>query len=519
VFAPNVSEVFTSALARNGDGIAIETTSRSITYSELAGWTARIAGAMRRRGVSAGDVVAMFTDNCPEFIATDVATARLGAVRLPVNHLLPAEAVANMLETADARVLVVSSDLVEVALPAIARLGQNLIVLQVSDGRTPLAEGASWLEALESADEQGDLRAVALDSDAPAALLFTGGTTGKPKGVVHTQHSWVSFHTAQLIEAEIREQDRLLIMTPLAHAAGVFAQSALLRGATVVLRNGFDAAATLRDFRAGMITWTFLVPTMIYRLLDAVGDVTEAFPSLQTIVYGAAPISPSRLERALQVFGPVFIQLYGQTECPNWATRLPKSAHNIGRPELLGSCGKASIACEVKIVDEAGDDLPSGQVGEICVRSPYTLARYHNNPQATTEKFLGDWIRTGDIGLLDEAGYVYLKDRRGDMIISGGMNVYSREVEDTLSGHPQVKSVAILGIPDDDWGEVVHAFVVADPTLTEDQLREWTRGRIAGYARPKKFEFVSRLPETPFGKVDKKQLRSRYWGDSQRAIH
>lgn len=516
MFPANMSAVFDAALRRNRGRVAIEEDHRSITYDQLDRWSAKIAATLSGRGVKPGQAVALYTNNCAEFLACDVAIARLGAARVPVNHLLPGPAVAHMLRTADAAAMVVTGHLAANAQAALEILGQDLVVYQVDDGTTPLIPGAEWLEGIP--DESALWPVADLASDAPAALLFTGGTTGGPKGVLLSQRAWVSFHTAQLIEAEIREQDRLLLMTPLAHAAGVFAQTALVRGATVVLHDGFDAARALSALRDQRITWTFLVPTMIYRLLDAAATDRRGFDDLATIVYGAAPITPARLGQALDLFGPVFVQLYGQTENPNWGTRLTKSDHDVDHPELLASCGRASIACEVKIVDDEGHDLPTGEAGEVCLRSPYTLSCYVGNEEATREKFLGDWIRTGDVGVLDEAGYLYLKDRRGDMVISGGMNVYCREVEDTLGQHPAVRSAAVIGVPDEDWGEAVHAVVVADDGLTEDALLEWARTRLAGYARPKRIEFVATLPETPFGKIDKKQLRAKYWGGRERAI-
>jgi fatty-acyl-CoA synthase len=357
------------------------------------------------------------------------------------------------------------------------------------------------------------------DPGAPAAIYFTGGTTGRPKGVLHTQRSTVALHYAQMLEAEITDTDRLLLMTPLAHAAGLFAQTALIRGAAVVLADGFDADTTLDLFAGERITWTFLVPTMIYRLLESMRERTGYRSGLRTIVYGAAPIAPGRLAEALDRFGPVFVQLYGQTESPNWGTRLSKGDHDPVRPHLLSSCGRASIMADVMVVDDEGRAVPAGTIGEICLRTPYLLREYVDDPGATHAKFLGDWIRTGDIGVLDEHGYVYLKDRKADMVITGGMNVYCREVEDVLSRHPGVGAVAVVGIPHDDWGEAVHAFVIrADRDLIGEALLDWARDKLAAYARPKSVEFVDGLPETPFGKIDKKQLRARYWQGHDRGI-
>jgi fatty-acyl-CoA synthase len=488
------------------DRIAVETADESLTYSELGSWSAAVAEQLHDLGVAVGDPVAIYLRNRVEFLVVDLAIARLGAVKVPINYMLPASTVSYILRAAGVRAVVFGHDL---PLPD-AGLDDVLPVIRVRVGATtPPGEGS---RDLVGQGARGKPRHVAVTGDDPAAIYFTGGTTGRPKGVRHTQHSTVALHRAQMLEAEITDSDRLLLMTPLAHAAGLFAQTALIRGATIILTDGFDADETVASLASGAVTWTFLVPTMIYRILDRLIDSGLRAEGLRTVVYGAAPISPARLEQALEVFGPVFVQLYGQTECPNWGTRLTRADHDTKRPELLTSCGRASILAEAKVVDADGNEVDRGVVGEICLRSDYTLQEYLNDPDATAAKFLGDWIRTGDIGTMDEAGYVYLKDRKNDMIITGGMNVYGREVEDVLSAHPGVAAVAVIGIPHDDWGEAVHACVVPSGAhLDPQQLLAWAKPKLAAYAVPKSVSLLEVLPETPFGKVDKKALRRPYW--------
>lgn len=486
----------------------------SITYGELDDWSLALAGQLADTGVTVGDPVALYLRNGFEFIVTDLAVARLGAVKVPINYMLPAHTVRYIIESAGAKAVVFSAQLgdpVGAGGPARFVVGD-----QAAGDITPLVGRGTPTRPL--------LLDAPPDGSSTAAIYFTGGTTGRPKGVVHTQRSTVALHYTQMLEGEISEGDRLLLMTPLAHAAGLFTQSALIRGASIVLTDGFDAAETVRLLGRYSITWTFLVPTMIYRVLDILAagssDATSGTGALRTITYGAAPISPTRLDQALAVFGPVFIQLYAQTECPNWGTRLTKSDHDPARPHLLSSCGQPSIMADVKIVDDDGRQLPADEIGEICLRSPYTLERYLNDPEATRDKFLGDWIRTGDIGLMDADGYLYLKDRKNDMIITGGMNVYGREVEDVLSTHPHVASAAVIGIPHSDWGESVHAVVVtAGSDLTPEGLLSWAKPKLSAYAAPKSVEFVDNLPETPFGKIDKKALRAPFWADAGRAIN
>ncbi|MET0931018.1 MAG: AMP-binding protein [Aeromicrobium sp.] len=482
------------------------------TYGQLDIWSSAVAGQWTDAGIRSGDTVALYVRNSVEFVVCDMAIARLGAVKVPVNYMLPESTVQYIIEISDARAVVFSESL---AAPVLA-LPQDSSVALFQAGGALVAPHVSALAGRDAAPRT-DLATTATSSS-PAAIYFTGGTTGKPKGVQHTQASTVAFHYAQMLEAEITDTDRLLLMTPLAHAAGLFTQTALLRGATALITDGFDPAAAIAAIKDNGVTWTFLVPTMIYRVLDLL-DPADSDHGLRTVVYGAAPMSPVRLEQALSLLGPVFVQLYGQTENPNWGTRLSKSDHDPARPHLLASCGQASIMCGVKIVDDDGKDVPAGTIGEICLTGPYTLEKYLEDEKATVEKFLGEWIRTGDIGEMDADGYVYLKDRKNDMIISGGMNVYGKEVEDSLSSHPDVSSVAVIGIPHDDWGESVHAVVVrAREDLTVDELIAWARPRLAAYARPKTIDFAESLPETPFGKIDKKALREPFWSGTTRGI-
>ncbi|MFZ2177857.1 MAG: AMP-binding protein [Rhodococcus sp. (in: high G+C Gram-positive bacteria)] len=515
----SLRDAFDHSLKLNADTVAIEFDEQRITYAELDNWAAAVAAQLAGFGVGPGDPVAIYLHNCPAFFAVDIAIARLGAVKVPLNYMLPIGTVGHCLQSARVRVMVTGTRLAEAARSASADL-PDLIVLEATEDR--LAVPTSTSVPIRQPDTDAKVASVpdtssAVTPESPAALYFTGGTTGLPKGVLHSQQSTLALHYAQLLEAEILQDERLLLMTPLAHAAGLFGQSALIRGATIVLTDGFDAESTAQLLADAGITWVFLVPTMIYRLIDIL-EGSDRDLSLRTIVYGAAPIAPSRLEQALAVFGQVFVQLYGQTESPNWGTRLAKKDHDVARPHLLGSCGQASIMADVKIIDDSGQSLGPNETGEICLRTPYLLDRYVDAPEATSEKFLDGWIRTGDIGTLDAAGYLYLLDRKSDMVISGGMNVYCREVEDVLTTHPSIKDVAVIGIPHPDWGESVHAVVVPADHFDAQEVIDWTRGRLAAYARPKTIEVVDSLPETPFGKVDKKVLRAPHWADQVRAI-
>ena len=506
---------FAHSFSTHAEKVALRMGDQALTYAELDDWSCAVAQQFVDMGVQSGDAVALYFRNCIEFVVCDVAIARLGAVKVPINFMLPRDTVDYMLECSNARAVVYEAHLLNEGAP---QLPTPIRIHSSSDARRAVPGEVRLVPRSSSPGSVASFNNDAVAA-APAAIYFTGGTTGKPKGVLHTQGSTVALHYAQMLEAEITDSDRLLLMTPLAHAAGLFTQTALIRGACVVLADGFDPAIMVELLLSESVTWTFLVPTMLYRLLDFLEKSVAPNAVLRTVVYGAAPISPDRLRQALERFGPVFVQLYGQTECPNWGTKLGKLDHDLARPGLLASCGRASIFADVQVVDDHGATVGAGETGEICLRSPYLLKEYLGDAESTHAKFLGPWIRTGDIGVLDEAGYLYLRDRKNDMIISGGMNVYCREVEDVISQHPNVRQIAVIGVPHSDWGEAVHAVVVkSGDDLTDTELIAWARPRLAAYARPKSVEFVASLPETPFGKVDKKALRSPFWRDHSRAI-
>jgi fatty-acyl-CoA synthase/long-chain acyl-CoA synthetase len=251
-----------------------------------------------------------------------------------------------------------------------------------------------------------------------------------------------------------------------------------------------------------------MVPTMIYRLLDAAEGRELDLSSLRTILYGAAPITPERLEQGLHRFGGVFMQLYGQSEAPNFLTRLAREDHDPLLPERLASCGRPATLVTVAVLDDHSNHLPPGQVGEICARAPYVMNEYLGLPDKTATTLRDGWLHTGDIGFIDDDGYLHLLDRKNDMIISGGMNVYTTEVEQVVSACPGVAQVAVVGVPHPDWGEAVVAFVVPAEGFDEDAVMQRCRAELAAYKRPKAFQRVETLPVTSVGKVDKKRLKS-----------
>ncbi|WP_308188382.1 AMP-binding protein [Nocardia australiensis] len=495
-------DLFADRISRFGGRTAVVSQSGTLSYRDLSDAASRVAVGLSRLGVVAGTPVAIILPNCVEYLVASLAIYRLGAVKVPVNPGLKTAEVNFILTDSDAEVAITDDQH-----PDVATGGSLRHVVAV---RSVEPEATAWTTLFE--DPSGTSPPChAIDPSAPGVIFYTGGTTGRPKGVVHTQQSLATNLLAQLLETALQDDERMLLSTPLAHAAGAMAEIGLLKGATLYIESGFNVSRTLDLLSNERITFTFMVPTMIYALLDAAQGLATSDFALRTLLYGAAPIDPARLQQGIDLWGPVFMQLYGQTEAPNFITRLTREDHSNG--ELLRSTGRATALMDVAILDEDGQSLPSGRPGEVCTRGPYVMSGYHKLPQQTLEVLYDGWLHTGDIGYLNNDGYLFLLDRKKDMIISGGMNVYSAEVEDALRDCPGVARVAVIGIPDPYWGEAVTAVVVADNTENSPFdtriAAERCNDTLAGYKRPKRYVEVRELPLTSLGKIDKAALKKK----------
>ena len=497
--------LFTGKLGRFGDRPAVVHGAATMTYRDLDRQMGRLARGLASFGIGPGDAVAVMMSNRAEFLISDQAIIALGAVKVPVNHMLAATEIAFILADSGAKVAIADAGLLPAALSVASGDGPLRHVITVDK---PAAGAVGWAEVLASADGD-EPPAAQVDADSPAIILYTGGTTGRQKGVVHTQRGLAVNLLAHVAEIGLLDDERLLLTTPLPHSAGLLAQAGMLKGGIIYLDDKFDVDRVLEHLSRDRITFTFMVPTMIYRLLDRLGDSPADATSLRTILYGAAPILRERLVAALTTFGPVFMQLYGQSEAPNFITRLTRQDHDLARPEKFTSCGRAALLMDIAILHEDGRPVSAGRPGEICVSGPYVMARYHNLPDTTATTLRGGWLHTGDIGLMDDDGFVFLLDRKNDMIITGGMNVYCTEVENVLQACPGIAQVAVVGLPHPDWGEAVAAFVVPeDGGFDERVATAHCRATLAAYKRPKQYCPVETLPTTPFGKIDKKALRA-----------
>jgi len=508
-------ELLERSCRRHAGRVALRDERGELRYDELRRRALGLAAALAAGGVTAGARVALLLRNAAEVAVADLALLALGAVKVPLNELLSAADVAHALAHSQAAAVIAHTSLAPVLEAARTQAGVAPRLVGVADG-APLPPRWEGFEALAASDAR---ELTAVDPEAAALILYTGGTTGRPKGVLHSRAALGLNLLSHVVAGEVRPGERMLLSTPLPHSAGFHMQACLAQGGTVTLLPRFEPERVLAAIEQQRIGWTFLVPTMLYRLLESPALASADTSSLATVVYGAAPIDPERLRQALDRFGPVFLQLYGQVECPNFLTTLSKDDHL--RPELRTSCGQPVGMAEVRIARDDGTACAPGEVGEITARAPYTLREYHRAPELTAAAYRDGWLRTGDLGYQSESGHVFLVDRAKDMIISGGMNVYSREVEEALLAHPGVVAAAVFGVPHADWGEAVHAVVVARAAENPDAaaILRHCRERLAAYKVPKTIRFAAELPLTAYGKIDKKRLRAPYWEGATRAIH
>lgn len=493
-----------SALRRHGPRRALVSQGRSWTFDELARDARAVAGHLRDLGVIPGEPVALILPNGVEYVVADLAISLIGAAKVPLNLMLSVEEQSYILADSGTRVCFVGVGQMAAVEDAQAADAALHVISLEGDGPQ------SWTSVLEHTELEVEPEVNPHDR---ALIMYTGGTTGRPKGVQHIQSGLAANLLSHMLEMEIVAEDVLLLTSPLPHSAGFLLQAALTKGATTYLEEGFDAESVLDRIAHDKASFLFMVPTMIYRLLDAASGRADLDTSaLRTILYGAAPITVDRLQQGLQLFGPVFVQLYAQSEAPNFLTRLRRDDHRVsGGVNRLSSCGQPVAMAHVVVRQADGTPCEPGEVGEVTARSPYTMIGYLNREQETSEALRNGWLHTGDLGYLDDGGYLFLVDRKKDMIITGGLNVYSTEVEQALARVDGVAEVSVTGVPHRDWGEAVVAFVVPSRAdLTADEVRNAARDLLTTYKRPKEVVLVETLPVTAVGKVDKKELRSQW---------
>ena len=514
------------ALKRNKDKPVLFLGDTTLTGGQLAERISQYIQAFEALGAGTGAAVGLLSLNRPEVLMIIGAGQTQGYRRTALHPLGSLDDHAYVLSDAEVTSLIIDPVpmFVERALGLLERVDSLQQVLTIGPVPEALAGVAVDLNAEAAKYSPKPLVAADLAPDHIGGLTYTGGTTGKPKGVMGTVRSITTMTTIQLAEWEWPERPRFLMCTPLSHAGAAFFVPTIVKGGEMIVLPKFDPAEVLRVIEERRITATMLVPSMLYALMDHPDSRTRDLSSLETVYYGASAINPVRLREAIDRFGPIFAQYYGQSEAPMVITYLAKGDHDEKR---LTSCGRPTLFARTALLGDDGTPVPQGEVGEICVSGPLLCGGYWNLPDETSRTFYDGWMHTGDLAREDEDGFWYIVDRTKDMIVTGGFNVFPREVEDVVAEHPSVAQVCVIGTPDEKWGEAVTAVVVLRPDADDseqavarmtEEIQAAVKDRKGSVQSPKQVIVVDSVPVTALGKPDKKSVRAQFWEGAGRAV-
>ncbi|MFN4113581.1 MAG: long-chain-fatty-acid--CoA ligase [Sphingomonadaceae bacterium] len=512
LYHPTYGDALAFHAATRPDQTALRYGDAVTSYRDYDRHVTQIANGLAAMGLSKGDRIAYFGKNSAHAVELALGAARAGMVFIPIIwRLAPAE-VKFIMADSGAQVLFREDEFADVEF----------------DGRIVSIEQdfAAWRDAQSEAAVT-----TAVGPQDPLLQLYTSGTTGLPKGVVLSHHNGT--HMRPLMKQHniywycADPGDSIILAMPYGHIAGVgTALGAALGGQELLIHREFDPVLLIGDVERYRVKWLFLVPAAIRLLLSHPAAASADFSSVRGLTYGASPIPLDLLKQGVERLGCDFAQLYGLTETFGTVVSLPPDDHKpenvVGREQVMTSAGKALPGTEIAILDEQLRPLPPGQIGEVAIRGDSVMLGYWNRPEENAKAMIeGGWFRTGDAGILDEQGYLYIQDRIKDMIITGGENVYPAEVESAVFGHPDIADVAIIGVPDDKWGEAVKAVVVRRPgsDLDEAGVIAWARERIAGFKCPKSVDFIDALPRNPSGKILRRELRAPYWEGKERMVN
>ncbi|HWP42376.1 MAG TPA: long-chain fatty acid--CoA ligase [Blastocatellia bacterium] len=517
----NIGQILSIAAEQHPERPAFIWGEQVITYAQANARASALAAGLKGLGVKAGDRVGVYMHNSPQLIESFFAAWKAAACVVPLNARFVSEEVSYHLTDPEATAVIFGPEFREMMLECRKQL--PTVKHFICTG-SPL-EGQVSYEDLVSGHMGSDDLGLKLSDDDLAWLFYTSGTTGRPKGAMLT-HGNLTFMAVGWVAdlMHLEPEDVGLHAAPLTHGAGFHSIALVLKAASqVILKpHKFDPENFFATVERHRVTNTWLVPTQIKMLLNYPDIERWDISSLKWIVYGGAPMYVEDLKQAMRRMGRVFVQLYGQGETPMTGTYLRPQDHvadGLGSARLA-SCGHARSGIEVRILGEDDKEVPRGEVGEICVRGPTVMKGYWRRPEATAESLRGGWLHTGDVGSMDEHGYVYILDRTKDMIISGGSNIFPREVEEVLLKHPAISEVCVIGVPDELWGEAVKAIVVLKEGATADaqEIISFAAKHMADYKKPKSVDFVAEIPKNAYGKVLKRELRERYWAGHNRRV-
>ncbi|MBO4122761.1 AMP-binding protein [Cupriavidus gilardii] len=503
-----------------GERPAVLYRDRALSYRQLDERSTRLANALLGLGLVKGDRVAVQSRNCTELVEIECALFKAGLVKAALNPRFTAAEATQVVDNCTPRVMIAGQGYTGYG-PQTAGFGsvQTFIAIgETAPGYLPyedlLARGGT--QAPDYAPQASDL----------AVLHFSSGSTGKIKAAMQSYGNRIASLRKIVLgmDRPARSGDRLALIGPVTHASGMLMQPYLYCGATLVLFDKFEPAHFLAEIARLRITHVFMVPAMINMVLAEPSLATADLSSLKTLAYGAAPMAPARIREAWDRIGPILSQGYGASESTSGVTRLSTADHAdalANRPERLASCGRAMGETEVRVVNERGEEVSGDEIGELVIRGEDVFQGYWGEPELTREVLIDGWLHTGDLARVDEEGFIYLVDRKKDMIISGGFNVYPTEVEATLYQHPDVMEACVISVPDATWGESVKAVVTLWPgrELSAADLIAHCRARIADYKTPRSIDFVSELPKNASGKLARKVVRERYWQGQERRVN
>lgn len=499
---------------RFADRIAIQTDSVTRTFAEVDRRANALAGSMIQMGVARGDRVGVLIGNQSEYPETEIAIVKAGAVRVPMLISSSPAEIERFILFSDARMVVAAGK-------GLDTLRQAFSVSQAVRAQAPVVVAIGGAQGVERDFERmistGSTHRprVELTDDDLYAVRFTGGTTGMPKGVMMDHRCMTNVINNVLLNWQVGDDETVCHVHPLSHASGKIMYTWWMRGARQVIMPafGFDPRRFLQTVQDERVTTVFLIPTALNMILDCPDLRSYDTSSLRRIIYGGAPMAETRIVEALSAFGPVLYQIYGSSEAPNMLTCLSAADHVFqGRaPARLRSAGRQAYNVELKIVDEAGVECAPGEVGEIISRGPHTMRGYWKDPALTAERKVDGWVHTGDMGRLDEEGYIYIVDRKDDVIITGGFNVWPVEVENAIAAHPDVAETVVFGVPDAKWGEAIAAVIVAkaDRAIDVEDMVQHVKALLPAHKVPKRIRIVDRpLPKSAVGKLLRRAVAS-----------
>lgn len=523
-FGAHNGHLMVAALKRHRDRPVMHLGEVTLTGGEVAERISQYVQAFEALGAGTGTGGALLALNRPEVLFILGAGQTQGYRRTSLHPLGSADDHAYVINDAGITTLIVDPYFADRAVELLEKCPGLTQVLTIGPVPESLQHVGTDLPAAAASYDPLPLSARLLPPDHIVSITYTGGTTGKPKGVVGTVQAMNTMTQVQMAEWEWPESPRFLMCTPLSHAGAAFFVPTVMKGGTLFVLGRFDPAEVLRTIEEQRITATMLVPSMLYALMDHPDSRTRDLSSLETVYYGASAINPVRLKEAIERFGPIFAQYYGQSEAPMVISYFPKGDHvdADGRPAeaRLSSCGRPSAFLRTALLGEDGQPVAPGEPGEICVAGPLLAGGYWNLPDETAATFKDGWLRTGDVAREDEDGLWYIVDRTKDMIVTGGFNVFPREVEDVVAQHPMVAQVGVIGTPHEKFGEAVTAIVVLRPDAPRDEeavarmteeIQSMVKERKGSVQAPKQVVVADALPLTPLGKPDKKALRAQYW--------